>query len=344
MKALVTGAAGFLGTELVSRLMDTGHRQVRCLIRPGHDDAALRALAAPYADATLEIVRGNMTSRADVERALDGVDVVFHLAAAMKGSAADMFLNTVVGSKRLLDAMANHPDTKVILVSSLGVYGVAALPPGARLDENSPLEPHPETRDPYSYSKWRQERLFAEYHERTGLRLVTLRPGVIYGRGGAPMSSRVGVNVFGVYLSLGGHNALPLSHVKNCADALIVAATVDRAEGNVYNVCDDRLPTCAQFLRQYRRRVRPLRVLPVPYPAMQALSWAVKRYHEKSGGQLPAVFTPYRTASLWKGTRFTNERLKALGWTPRISTADGMRDAFEYWHDVEAAARRESGR
>lgn len=339
MKALITGAAGFLGTTLVSRLMETGHRDVRCLIRPGHDETALRAAAARFPDAVLDVVRGNMTVRADVDRAVDGVDVVFHLAAAMKGSAADMFLNTVVGSQRLLDALATRPHVRVVLVSSFGVYGVAGLARGAVVDESTPLEPHPAARDPYSYSKWRQERLFVEARERSEFPLVILRPGVIYGRGGAPMSSRVGVNVFGLFLHLGGRNRLPLSHVTNCADALLVAATHDDAVGGVFNVCDDDLPTCSRYLHEYRRHVRRLRVLRIPYPVMQVLSRAVERYHVKSGGQLPAVFTPYRTASTWKGTRFSNARLRSLGWEPRVSTADGMRDAFSYWRSVEEAAR-----
>jgi nucleoside-diphosphate-sugar epimerase len=334
MKVLVTGAAGFLGRELVACLRRHGHDDIRCFVRPGHDTAALAGDGCG-----VEIVRGNMTSRDDVAAALRDVDVIYHLAAAMKGSAADMFLNTVVGSRRLLDAISERPQTKVVLVSSLGVYGVASLPRRAVVDETTPLEQAPVKRDPYSYSKWRQETLFAEHQQSIGFPLVVLRPGVIYGAGGGPLSARVGVNVFGTFLSLGGGNTLPLSHVRNCAEALVVAGTHAGAVGHAFNVCDDDLPSCRRYLREYRRTVRKLRVVPVPYPAMQLISLMVERYHVRSQGQMPAVFTPYRTASLWKGNRFPNARLKSLGWKPVVSTADGMREAFAYWRSREAAGK-----
>jgi nucleoside-diphosphate-sugar epimerase len=337
VKALVTGAAGFLGRELVARLAVAGWRDVRAFVRPGNDVSALRRIDDANPGTRIELCAGNMTERADVEAAVRDVDVVFHLAAAMKGSAADMFLNTVVGSRRLLDALAGREGTRVVLVSSLGVYATAALARGARLDERTPLEPHPEKRDPYSFSKWRQDVLFQEYRARAAFPLVIARPGVIYGPGGPALSARVGVNVFGLFLSLGGSNRLPLSYVSNCADALIACARRADAAGTVVNVVDDDLPTCREYLRRYRREVRALRTLRVSYAAMQGMSWALERYARQSHGQLPAVFTPYRTAALWKGTRFSNELLKAIGWRQEVPTAEGLRRTFA------AARAREAG-
>lgn len=339
MKTLITGAAGFLGTELVERLLIHGATDIRCFVRPGANVSRLRALAESHPVARVEFTTGNMTVRADVERTVRDVDVVFHLAAAMKGSAADMFLNTVVGTRRLLDAVANRPATRVVLVSSYGVYGVASMRHGALVDENAPLESAPEKRDPYSYSKWRQEMLFHEYRERVGFPGVAVRAGVIYGPGGAPLSARVGVNVFGTFLSLGGGNPLPLSYVTNCAEALVFAARDAASAHSVINACDDDLPSCAGYLRRYRREVKRLRVVPVPYPAMQLVSRAVERYSIKSHGQMPAVFTPYRTASLWKQTRFSNARLKEIGWRQVVPTEEGLRRAFAYWRELEPAGR-----
>jgi nucleoside-diphosphate-sugar epimerase len=76
----------------------------------------------------------------------------------------------------------------------------------------------------------------------------------------------------------------------------------------------------------------------VPYFVMRMISWLVERYHIRSQGQLPAVFTPYRTASLWKGTRFSNRRLKALGWSPVVRTEDGVRESLAWWKAQEASA------
>ncbi|HVY45025.1 MAG TPA: NAD(P)-dependent oxidoreductase, partial [Minicystis sp.] len=230
---------------------------------------------------------------------------------------------------------------RVVLVSSFGVYGVADLPRGAVVDEDTPLEPHPARRDVYSQAKLRQEKLFRDYERRHGLSLVVLRPGVIYGPRGPALSSRVGLNLAGLFLSLGGGNTLPLSYVDNCAEAIALAAEKPEAQGRVFNVHDDDLPTCAAYLAAYEREVKQLRKLRIPYPAMVALSAAVERYHAWSKGQLPAVFTRYKTATSWKGNRFDNARLKSIGWRQIVSTEEGMRRTFAALRaEVEAAASR----
>ena len=128
MKRLVTGAGGFLGRALVGKLLALPGADVRCMVRSAAQGERLRELAAAHPLARLEIVTGNLLARGDVARAVEGVDVVYHLAASLKGSPADIFLNTVVASDRLLDAIADRPRT-LIAVSSMGVYGTAALRP-----------------------------------------------------------------------------------------------------------------------------------------------------------------------------------------------------------------------
>ncbi len=320
MNILITGAGGFLGAALVRRLQARGHANLRCLVRSKH---ALRDIPGA------EVMTGNLLSPAAAARAVEGVDLIIHAAAAMRGAAADMVLNTVVASRHLLEALGGRRP-RIVLVSSFSVYGTAAMARNAVLDEASPLEPHPELRDPYSFAKLRQEKLFEEYQRKLGFELVTVRPGVIYGEGGGAISSRVGQFLFGVFLNLGHGNRLPLCYVDNCAEAIAVAALHPQAANQVYNVCDDDLPTCSQYLREYRRQVQDIRVLPVPYSALMAVSWAVEKYHSWSHGQLPAVFTRYLTRTLWKGTRFDNSRIKGLGWTPMVTTTEALRRAFAY--------------
>jgi nucleoside-diphosphate-sugar epimerase len=330
MKILVTGAAGFLGSVLTERLLARGEKDIRVLIRPGPKRAKLEALAGRYPDARLEFVTGNLISAQDCAQAVAAVDVVYHLAAAMSGAAADMFLHSVVASKYLLEAIAAQPrPIRTVLVSSFSVYGVASLGRRARVDENTPLEPHPERRDLYAQAKLRQEKLFWEYSEKHRIPVTVLRPGVIYGPGAKPFSNRIGLNLFGFFLHLGGGNALPLTYVENCAEAIIVAGLKPEAEGQVYNVVDDDLPTCSQFLKTYRREVERLRVIRLPYFATMMMSRAVEWYHHKSKGQLPAVFTPYKTASMWGGNTFSNAKLKSLGWKPHVATRDAIAHALK---------------
>jgi nucleoside-diphosphate-sugar epimerase len=333
VKVLVTGATGFLGTALVERLLIRGEKDIRCFLRGGSDRARLDDLARRYPDAKLDLHVGSLGSRQSAAAALEGVAVVYHLAASLLGAAADIFLNTVVASKHLLEAIVAAQGgggrlIKVVQVSSFGVYGVADLPRGTVVDEGTPLETHPERRDLYSQAKLRQERLFREYQAKHGFPLVVIRPGVIYGPRGSRISARVGLELLGVFLYLGGSNRLPLTYVENCADAIALAGQRPEADGQTYNVVDDDLPTCAQYLARYRAEVKPLRVLPIPYPAMRALSVLVQRYHAFSKGQLPAIFTPYKTATSWGGNRFDNAKLKGLGWRPLVSTDEGLRRAF----------------
>jgi nucleoside-diphosphate-sugar epimerase len=332
MKVLVTGATGFLGAALVARLLARGEKDLRCFLRSGSDKSRLDELSRAHPGAKVELFVGSLATKESAAKALEGVDVVYHLAASLLGAAADIFLSTVVATKNLFEAIAaSGRPIKVVLVSSFGVYGVAELPRGALVDEETPLEPHPERRDLYSQAKLRQEKLGREIAARAGFPLVVLRPGVIYGPRGSRISARVGLELVGLFLFLGGDNRLPLTYVDNCAEAIAVAGQSEAASGKTFNVVDDDLPTCKDYLARYRREVKPLRVVPIPYPVMRGLSTLVQRYHAYSKGQLPAIFTPYKTAASWGGNRFENARLKQLGWRPIVTTEEGIRRAFDWF-------------
>jgi nucleoside-diphosphate-sugar epimerase len=331
MKILVTGSGGFLGKRLLERLLEHGQTDIRCMLRDTSKGAALEAIAAKYPVAHVEMFAANLKNAREIAAAIDSVGIVIHAAAAMKGSPAEMFLDSVVASRNLLDAVAALDAAKrprVVLVSSFGAMGVANLGRGAMVDENTPMETQPERRDVYSYTKLRQEQLFWEYSQRYGFELVVLRPGVIYGPGGGHFSNRVGLSLFGRFAHLGGNNLLPLTYVDNCAEAIVVAALAPQAAGQIYNVVDDDLVTSRQYLKLYREQVKPLRTIPVPYGLLLWVSKKVERYSEKSKGQLPAIFTPYKTRAMWGGNRFTNAKLKHLGWNPIISTQEGLRRSF----------------
>jgi nucleoside-diphosphate-sugar epimerase len=328
MKILVTGAGGFLGKAIVERLLAHEQNDVRCMLRDATKAQGLEAIAARYPAAKLEFISLNLRNAAEISKALSGCDMVIHAAAALKGSPAEMFLDSVVASRNLLEAIANElRSMRVVLVSSFGAMGVAELPRGAMVDERTLLEQHPEQRDVYSHSKLRQEQLFWEYRAKYGFELVVLRPGVIYGPGGGHFSNRVGLSLFGRFLHLGGNNLLPLTYVDNCAEAIVIAALAG-IDGEVYNVVDDDLVTSKQYLAAYKRQVKKVRSVPIPYIALMWGSKMVERYSTRSKGQLPAIFTPYKTRAMWGGNHFSNAKLKSIGWRPLLSTRDGMERAF----------------
>jgi nucleoside-diphosphate-sugar epimerase/peptidoglycan/xylan/chitin deacetylase (PgdA/CDA1 family) len=328
MRILVTGAAGLLGRALIERLLAHGYNDIRCNVRRRSDIPRLEALSDRHSHAKLGYCVGNLKYRDDAARALEGVELIFHLAAGKKGTAAELFLDSVVASRNLLDAVADRKPMRIVLVSSFGVYGVAGLGRGAKVNEQTVLEPHPEWRDHYSYSKLRQEQLFREYQRRNGFELVVLRPGVIYGPDSGHFSTRVGLMIGKWQLHFGGGNPLPLSHVDNCAEAVVVAGTHPSAAGEVYNVHDDDLPTCREYLRAYQKHVRKIRSVSVPYFAVKLLSSIIAKYHRYSKGQLPAILSPYKAASLWGGNRFDNSKLRSIGWRQLVPTADGLQRTF----------------
>jgi nucleoside-diphosphate-sugar epimerase len=328
MIAVVTGGTGFLGRRLVRQLLEQG-AEVRCLVRVGSDQATLwRDLPVEMA-ARLTTFVGSLERPDGFSPALDGCDVLYHVAAGLKGSVPGLFLSNVVGTRGLI-AQANRAGVgRLVLVSSIAVHGVGQLRRHSVVDETCPLDPEPHRRDPYTFSKVEQERVAWEAHRHGAVALSVVRPGVIYGPGRDVLSGRVGLQLKSLLVKM-GNQRLPYTFVDNCARAVLLAGTTPGAAGEAFNVVDDAPPTGSQLVAECRRQGKRLRVVRIPGPAIRPLSWACERYHYWSRGQLPAVFTPYKSAAQWKPLRYSNAKAKAvLGWQPRVGFGEGLRVTFE---------------
>ncbi|NOX53302.1 MAG: SDR family NAD(P)-dependent oxidoreductase, partial [Planctomycetes bacterium] len=131
MNIVITGATGFLGRRLVRRLLEDGLR-VRCAVRPSSDVSALRNFVGDERWSAVDVVRVQLADRDECRRLVEDADIVYHLAAALRGSPAVLFAGTVVTTRRLIEATVEGGTVRrFVLVSSLGVYAAGQLPKGA---------------------------------------------------------------------------------------------------------------------------------------------------------------------------------------------------------------------
>jgi nucleoside-diphosphate-sugar epimerase len=128
---------------------------------------------------------------------------------------------------------------------------------------------------------------------------------------------------------MGGSNRIPLTYVDNCADAIALAGLTQGVDGEVFNVLDDDLPTSRRFLRLYKKHVGHFRSIYVPHALSYAFCWLWEKYSQWSEGQLPPAFNRGRWHAEWKKTRYSNGKLKRLGWTPKVPMAEGLTRFFE---------------
>lgn len=224
---LVTGATGFIGRHLVTRLAGEG-LAVRAFVLPGDE-------VPEYWGDGVEIVRGDVAEAATVEKAAQGVGTVYHLAAVVTdwGNNAWHERVTVSGTRHVLGAAARH-GARAVLASSIVVYG-------DRLGLDVCSEDHGFGRPlgPYSRSKQAQERIARGLESGAGLRVTIVRPSNVFGPGSVPWVEEV-VHLLrrrAVTLIGDGDRNAGLCHVDNLVELLILAAR-EEAVGRVYNAAD----------------------------------------------------------------------------------------------------------
>lgn len=322
----VTGSTGFLGRRLLKSLLQEQELHVRCLVRESSNLERLHDELSPTDQRRVTFARGSLSNERFITSQFEQCDVVYHLAAALGGSCSNMFLNTVIPTRQLIQAAAKAQVGRFVLISSLGVYGTETVPNWGTLDESTPIDPHPELRDPYTFSKVRQEFVARTLSTELNLPLVVVRPGVIYGEGRSPLTSRVGLSLGPLTIRMGGGQILPYTYVENCAAGIKLAGLASGVDGDTFNLVDDDLPTGKEILRLLRTAGQKRRTLWIPRGAIGPLAMAYEWYSNWSAGQLPPVLTKYKCAAIWKPLRYSNAKAKhRLNWKPNISTEEGLR-------------------
>ena len=323
MKLLVTGASGFLGRFVVDEALRRGHA-VRAMAR----SKGAAAKAGWDNDPGVETIIADLRSRRGLAEALAGVDAVLHLAAAKTGDVYAQYGGTVVATENLLWAMDQAAVRHIVHVSSYSVYDWMKMRSGSLLDESSPAEKDAFDRDAYAHTKLVQERLVRELATERGWRWTVLRPGMIIGPDNL-WSARVGMQGRRVWLQIGGRALLPITHVENTAEAIILSAERDAANGQILNVVDDETPSENEYVRLLLERTSPRpKVFVVPWPVMRLtarLASLTNRWLLGNRARLPGLLVPCRVHARFKPLKYTNQKIKqVLGWRPRYSLVEAI--------------------
>src|SRR5690554_6592349 len=212
-RVLVTGASGFLGRAVAAEIAAAGHAVRTFQRRPSGVDG-------------VEDVLGSVTDRADVERAVHGMDAVVHLAAkvSMAGDSAEFRRVNVGGTRALLAAAVEAGASRFVFVSSPSVAHSGSSIMG---DEALPAEPH-RARGDYARTKAVAE-LLALASDAPGFSVVAVRPHLVWGPGDTQLIARVVDRARRGRLPLLDHGAamIDTTYVDNAASA--ITAALERA-------------------------------------------------------------------------------------------------------------------
>ena len=322
MRVLVTGAGGFLGRYVVDRLLSGGHA-VRAIIRP--------AGVIPRWTGDVEIFRADLRADEKLVSAFDGIDAVLHLAATTSGSEDVQFASSVIATERFLDAMARSSTNRLVHVSSLVVYDWSRAK--TVMDENTPLLDDMYGMGAYTIAKIWQERVIKRISKANSWQLTIMRPGFVWGPEHAEIGG-MGRHLGRACVMFGPFTRLPLCHVVNCADCLVLAVEKPVAVGECFNVVDGDDIRVIRYVREYARRSgRWSLLLPIPYHVghgVAHLASLTSRALFGKGGNLPSLLTPRRFESQFKPLRFSNQKLRnAFSWSPPLRFDECLRNTYE---------------
>lgn len=308
---LVTGAAGFIGSHLVERLVREG-AQVRAFVHYS-SRTGLGALDLLPKDirASVEIVAGHITDASCVGSAVEGCDVVLHLAAMISiphsyQAASQCLATNAEGTLRVLEACRRHDVRRLVHTSTSEVYGSARVVP---MSEAHPLSPQ----SPYAATKVAADAMVMAMHHSFGVPAVIVRPFNTYG----PRQSTRAVLPSIVTQLVSGADALHLGDLRPTRDFVYVddtvtgflaAARADGAIGEVFNLATGHEISIGDAARL----------------AMQVTGREVPIRHAEARAR-PSTSEVTRLCGDATAARVT------LGWQPTVGLAHGLAAMVEFF-------------
>jgi nucleoside-diphosphate-sugar epimerase len=329
MKTLVTGSTGCVGSALVERLLMKGY-DVRALARKTSDLSHLKTTGA-------KIVFGDVTEYDTLSPAVKGMDLVFHCAAKVTpgwGTWPEYEANTVKGTENMLQASVEAGVKRFLQVSSVTVYGNACQKSDKPANEATPCEARriPETY--YDYAKLMAEQACWEYHRQGKIQVSIIRLGSAYGPRDRLLADHNYVNTLMpmVMWPASCSPRFPVAHTHDIAELAILAATSEKAVGQVYNVAGPDVVTLEEFAKAMgKAQGGPKIWVSVPYPVVYFFAAAMEEFAKLRRAKGMPFLNRYYVRQLRKegyidGTRARRE----LGWEQKISMEEGCRQYVEW--------------
>ncbi|WP_137918840.1 NAD-dependent epimerase/dehydratase family protein [Hydrogenophaga sp. 2FB] len=328
----VLGGTGFIGSHTVAALLDQGHR-VRVMAR------GVTNLQPVFSRPGVEIVRGDVKSKADVERAVAGAPYVINLAHGGGGPNFEAIRAAMVDSAVMVaEACRAAGVQRMVHVGSIASLYLGDQ--GSTITGDTPPDPRPETRADYARAKALADKALMDIHRQTGFPIVLMRPGLVVGSGTSPFHSGLGFFNNDQYCVgwNGGQNALPWVLVGDCASAIVAAVTAPSAPGRAYNLVGDVRPSAREYLADLSRTIgRPVKFVPSSPTGLWLVEmgkWLIKRVTGRS------VPRPFKRDLLSRGLLASVDCSNAkqdLGWKPVADQATFHRQAMAV-HAAENSA------
>lgn len=320
-KVLVTGGTGFLGTHLVQSLVDDGI-PVRVLTR---STGRAREL-----DPRVDIVEGSVSDARACARAMQGINVVFHLAAAYRepGISDDTYRRVHVGGTRqLLELSLDQPIESFVHCSTVGVLSHIENPPA---DETWPHSPG----DIYQETKSEAEKLALAFQKTHDFPLTVARPTPIYGPGDMRLFKLFDLISRRRFLFLGSGNVFyHMVYVDDLVRGLRLLSENPRAIGEVFILGGGEVNTLNELTGLIADELGvPRPRLHIPAWPVQILGSVVERICIPLGIE-PPIYRR-RVDFFTKSRSFSIDKARTLlGYEPEVSIEDGVKRSIQWYRD-----------
>ncbi|MED1802729.1 NAD-dependent epimerase/dehydratase family protein [Brevibacillus porteri] len=328
-RVLVTGATGFLGQKLATRLHEMGYE----VTAQGRDERIGRELQ----EQGIRFLRADLRDREAMLKACRDQDIVHHAAAFSSpwGTYRDMYETNVTGTIHVIDGCKQHGIERLVHVSTPSIYFAFDDKLGIREDEPMPVR----FANTYAQTKYQAE-LEVDKAFLAGLPTITIRPRALFGPGDnaiLPRLIRANEKKF-VPLIDGGKAIIDLTYVENVVDALILCMDSPAYTlGQAYNITNGEPVTMIEVLSDVFRRLGvPLKTRELPYWKAYAAAWVLETLSKTVLGYREPVLTRYSVGVLAKSQTLDISKAKRdLGYEPRVSIARGIETFTDWWrtHD-----------